>query len=100
MYSAVQNGYFFISIVAILVSVISASYYLKIIRVLHDITLSNPIKNSFWNKDIIKIYFSQNSINYISDLKKKLLELYANINKKRSNNHQVSLHFNYFKEIN
>jgi len=35
LYSAIQNGYYFISIVAILVSVISASYYLKIIRVLH-----------------------------------------------------------------
>jgi len=35
LYSAVQNGYNFISIVAILVSVVSASYYLKIIKVLH-----------------------------------------------------------------
>lgn len=35
LYSAIQNGYYFISIIAILVSVISASYYLKIIRVLH-----------------------------------------------------------------
>lgn len=36
LYSAIQNGYYFISIVAILVSVISASYYLKIIKILHD----------------------------------------------------------------
>jgi NADH-ubiquinone oxidoreductase chain 2 len=35
LYSAIQNGYYFISIVAILVSVISASYYLKIIKVIH-----------------------------------------------------------------
>lgn len=35
LYSAVQSGYYFMAIVAILVSVISASYYLKIIRVLH-----------------------------------------------------------------
>jgi NADH-ubiquinone oxidoreductase chain 2 len=35
LYSAIQNGYYFISIVAILVSVISASYYLKIIKVLY-----------------------------------------------------------------
>lgn len=35
LYSAIQNGYYFMSILAILVSVISASYYLKIIRVLH-----------------------------------------------------------------
>jgi NADH-ubiquinone oxidoreductase chain 2 len=47
LYSAVQSGYFFISIVAIIVSVISASYYLKIIRVLHEINLTNSIKNSF-----------------------------------------------------
>ena len=40
LYSALQNGYFFISLIAIIVSVISASYYLKIIKVLHtDITL-------------------------------------------------------------
>ena len=41
LYSAINNGYFFISIIAILVSVISASYYLKIIRVLHDITVNS-----------------------------------------------------------
>jgi NADH-ubiquinone oxidoreductase chain 2 len=35
LYSAIQSGYYFLSIVGILVSIISASYYLKIIRVLH-----------------------------------------------------------------
>jgi NADH-ubiquinone oxidoreductase chain 2 len=35
LYAAIQNGYYFMSIVAIIVSVISASYYLKLIRVLH-----------------------------------------------------------------
>jgi NADH-ubiquinone oxidoreductase chain 2 len=35
LYSAVQSGYNFIAVLAILVSVISASYYLKIIKVLH-----------------------------------------------------------------
>lgn len=34
LYSAIQSGYYFMAIVAILVSVISASYYLKIVRVL------------------------------------------------------------------
>nr|YP_009710808.1 NADH dehydrogenase subunit 2 [Macrolepiota fuliginosa]QFZ98757.1 NADH dehydrogenase subunit 2 [Macrolepiota fuliginosa] len=34
LYSAIQNGYYFIAIIAILVSVISASYYLKIVKVL------------------------------------------------------------------
>jgi len=43
--SAIQNGYYFMAIVAILVSVISASYYLKIIRVLHtEIDDSNIYK--------------------------------------------------------
>lgn len=36
LYSAIQNGYYFISIVAIIVSVISASYYLKIIKVMNS----------------------------------------------------------------
>jgi NADH-ubiquinone oxidoreductase chain 2 len=34
LYSALQNGYFFISVLAIIVSVISCSYYLQIIKVL------------------------------------------------------------------
>ena len=34
LYSAIQSGYYFMSIVAIIVSVISASYYLKIIKIL------------------------------------------------------------------
>jgi len=32
--SAIQNGYYFMSIIAIIVSIISASYYLKIIKIL------------------------------------------------------------------
>jgi len=97
LYSAIQSGYFFISIIAILVSVISASYYLKIIKVLHEMTVTNSIKNKFWEK--IKLYSNQNSYCSISELKQNLLELYANINKKRSNNYQDWLHANYFKEI-
>jgi len=48
LYSALQNGYYFISLIAIIVSVISASYYLKIIKVLHtDITLeTNPLRGA------------------------------------------------------
>ena len=37
LYSAIQSGYYFISIIAILVSVISASYYLKIVRTLFSV---------------------------------------------------------------
>ena len=36
LYSAIQSGYYFMAIVGIIVSVISASYYLKIIKVLHS----------------------------------------------------------------
>jgi NADH-ubiquinone oxidoreductase chain 2 len=41
LYSALQNGYYFIALVAIIVSVVSASYYLKIIRILHTETLDS-----------------------------------------------------------
>ena len=34
LYTAIQNGYYFMAIIAIIVSVISASYYLKIIKTL------------------------------------------------------------------
>lgn len=36
LYSALQNGYYFISLIAILVSVISASYYLQIIKNMYN----------------------------------------------------------------
>ena len=39
--SAIQNGYYFISIIAILTSVISAYYYLQIIKVMHFDTINN-----------------------------------------------------------
>ena len=49
LYSAMQSGYYFMSIVAIIVSVISASYYLKIVRILFtispDTTHSNEKQN-------------------------------------------------------
>ena len=37
LYSAIQSGYYFMAIVGIIVSVISASYYLKIIKIIHSI---------------------------------------------------------------
>lgn len=51
LYSAIQSGYYFMSIICIIVSVISASYYLKIIKVLHSeteeesTTASNPLSS-------------------------------------------------------
>ena len=35
LYSAIHNGFYFISIVAILASVVSAAYYLRVVRVLY-----------------------------------------------------------------
>ena len=84
LYSAVQSGYFFISIIAILVSVISASYYLKIIRILHETSVNSSIKNSYCT---------------VYNLRKRLLELYANIKNNRYNNNQFLFHDNYFKEM-
>jgi NADH-ubiquinone oxidoreductase chain 2 len=53
LYSAIQSGYNFISIVAIIVSVISASYYLKIIKTffidfdsLNAVQASSPLSGS------------------------------------------------------
>lgn len=65
LYSALQSGYYFMAIVAILVSVISASYYLKIIRVLHsnpaesDITTQTLTTDS--NKVITESYLTPSS---------------------------------------
>lgn len=35
LYSAIENGYYFLSFIGIMASVISAAYYLRIIRVIH-----------------------------------------------------------------
>lgn len=46
LYSSTHGGYYFLSIVAILVSVISASYYLKIVQVIYftNTTITNSLK--------------------------------------------------------
>jgi NADH-ubiquinone oxidoreductase chain 2 len=47
LYAAIHNGYFFISVVAILASVISASYYLRVVRVLYfDQPLTSTVELS------------------------------------------------------
>jgi NADH-ubiquinone oxidoreductase chain 2 len=46
LYSALDSGYYFISFVAIIVSVISASYYLKIIKLLHSTISPNAKEES------------------------------------------------------
>jgi len=45
LYSAIESGYYFMSISGILVSIISASYYLRIIRILHTEIESNDSLN-------------------------------------------------------
>jgi NADH-ubiquinone oxidoreductase chain 2 len=54
LYSSTHGGYYFLSIIAILVSVISASYYLKIIRVIYFDTqdTSNDIVNTNTTEDL------------------------------------------------
>jgi NADH-ubiquinone oxidoreductase chain 2 len=51
LYSAIESGYYFMAVLAIIASVISASYYLKIIKVLHtknilELDLELEFKNS------------------------------------------------------
>jgi len=43
LYSAIENGYYFLAFVGILASVVSAAYYLRIIRVIHFSAISFPI---------------------------------------------------------
>ncbi len=43
LYSAIESGYYFMAISGILVSIISASYYLRIIRILHTEGSPNPM---------------------------------------------------------
>jgi NADH-ubiquinone oxidoreductase chain 2 len=46
LYSAIENGYYFMAISGILVSIISASYYLRIIRILHtEIEFNNSLND-------------------------------------------------------
>lgn len=55
LYSAINNGYVFLAIVAILASVVSAVYYLRIIRVIHfgsTDTLSNPVESNIYNASL------------------------------------------------
>jgi NADH-ubiquinone oxidoreductase chain 2 len=90
LYSAVQSGYNFISFVAILVSVISASYYLKIIKVLLDedkdiINSSKEIKMHVLQEDgsILKNFSSTqlikllrlNNLNLLSSLHSFLISI-------------------------
>jgi len=81
--SAIQNGYYFMAFIAILVSVISASYYLKIIRVIH----------TELNEGIEKILIQNNNFKYnISTNNNELNEI---LNNKELNIASPNLNQNY-----
>lgn len=63
LYSALQSGYNFIALVAIIVSVISASYYLKIINVLITETLETKDVVEESNNNLLFLENKNESIN-------------------------------------
>jgi NADH-ubiquinone oxidoreductase chain 2 len=65
LYSSNSAGFYFLSLIAILVSVISASYYLKIIKVIHS--YPSNVKNIENNKSTAKR--ENNVSSYVSDIK-------------------------------
>ena len=65
LYSAMQSEYYFIGIIAIIVSVISASYYLKIIKVLHS-----------ESKEIVEVTESQSTLSSLHSFMISTLTLF------------------------
>ena len=68
LYSAIQSGYYFMSIVAILVSVISGSYYLKIIKVLFtesENSDSSLKSNNSLNSSTVPLYPLSKNIPFV-----------------------------------
>jgi NADH-ubiquinone oxidoreductase chain 2 len=72
LYSSNSAGYFFLSLVAILVSIISASYYLKIINVMLTPNTINTISSLPFVD-----YKEKFSENYIKTLNGKLSNIHA-----------------------
>ena len=56
LYSAMQSEYYFIGIIAILTSVISASYYLKIIKVLHTENTNSSSNETVVNTSLSSVH--------------------------------------------
>lgn len=75
LYSAIQNGYYFISIIAILVSVISASYYLKIVKVIADESNLNLLQEN--NQEVLTNYIFEDRNNsvYLSNVHSYLISV-------------------------
>jgi NADH-ubiquinone oxidoreductase chain 2 len=97
LYSSLESGYNFISIVAILVSVISASYYLKIVKVLY-----NESKSSTLQKTIKGVasenssLFSEEALRFaqLSNLYTILISFVVILNKNLNNFEQKDLNNN------
>lgn len=53
LYSAIHTNHIFMAIVGIIVSVISASYYLKIVRVVHFDSMTDEVSNSLTSDNTI-----------------------------------------------
>jgi len=68
LYSAIQNGYYFISIIAILVSVISASYYIKVVKVIYE-------ENSYEQENTVSLTKNLVSNNYLSNVHSYLISV-------------------------
>jgi NADH-ubiquinone oxidoreductase chain 2 len=67
LYSAIQSGYYFMAIIAILVSVISASYYLKIIRLLHtEVEVIEQKETLVTSKNLNSNIFNSKQLGWIS----------------------------------
>ena len=56
LYAAIQKGFYFISIVAIIVSIISASYYLNVIKILHVSDIDSKSTVAKTNYEISSIH--------------------------------------------
>jgi NADH-ubiquinone oxidoreductase chain 2 len=74
LYSAVESGYYFMALLGILVSIISASYYLKIIRILHTKSNVSEQENLIESK-ITENSESESIVNNIHSLVISILTL-------------------------
>ena len=76
LYSAIESGYYFMCISGILVSIISASYYLKIIRILYtEIEFNKLSQNSSDLNNETTVLYGQ-CINNIHSLLISILTLF------------------------
>nr|YP_010697872.1 NADH dehydrogenase subunit 2 [Fuscoporia viticola]WCF76833.1 NADH dehydrogenase subunit 2 [Fuscoporia viticola] len=100
LYSAMQSGYYFMSIVAIIVSVISASYYLKIVRILFTIS-PEVTKNSFTSENVQIAPNAPHSVNVTENSVVTDSEKVSNVNRQLfyplfGNMPFIDVHENYY----